>query len=288
MNSVSRGVPPPAFLIEELAPAAAIGLGGLALDTPWYRGPVTAANEVVGVEALGRWRAAPIGLMRWNTPSVQCLACLNQATHAESEIYWPARQYREIAASFLRLVDDRGVLEFAQNWGLVRLHRHASERAMPSGAEWARALSDLARTASWHDGMPDLVDEVLDRAARAREAYEAAYSLDEAERTRGYANVVAVVRTMETRFAPGSLVVEAVPSSLLQLVYFALHGLYQGASRLVCAEWLAGGCPASLPVHDGRGRPRHYCSDRCAWRARNRRRSKATRRPPARANLPQL
>jgi hypothetical protein len=79
---------------------------------------------------------------------------------------------------------------------------------------------------------------------------------------------------MAVQFAPdGSLTVRAVPTTLLHYVYYALLGLLRGNAPLVCAEWLAAGCRNELPPATGSGRPREYCSDTCAWRARNRRRS---------------
>ena len=141
-----------------------------------------------------------------------------------------------------------------------------------SPSSFVRGL-ELARDWTYHDGPPDRIDEVFEWATKARRLHEAAYSMDAAQRRNGLLEVDGVLRTMRPEFAPGpELDTQLVPTTLLHLVFFAMGGLYRNQPPLICAEAVSGSCANALPIYEGPGRPRRYCSDKCASRARSRRR----------------
>ena len=265
-------IPSPANLADEVPPVSVFGFGGIAANTEWIRGPVRLQEPLRDPPVL-----AIFG------PTIECVACAEGGRHDGYEFYRPAPRYREIAADFLQVEDSRGALHFVERWGLVRGHRLRTESPAHPGAatEWAGRLFEMtaavARISSAHDRTPDRVAHVISWANDARSDYNAAYSLDPKMRMDGYERVSALIRTMAVGFGPlGGLAVEVRPTSLVQLVNYALLGLYHRAPPLLCAEWFLGACANELPEHIGPGRPRVYCSISCADRAKNRRRRART------------
>lgn len=232
---------------------------------------------------LGPW-STPMGQpFGQRIPVIECVACAERTTHDEYEIYEPVRHYRQIAADFIRVRDDTSALAFAKAWGLVRAHQLESDprhHPMQSTA-MAERFGFLSWAGSYHDATPDLIDDIVGWSTRAARLHDLAYDDREDRRERGLRDVAAVIRTMVVDFVPQrGLAIQVMPASLLHIVFYALLGLYRGRARLVCGEWLASGCSKDIPVPEGSGRPRKYCSDRCASRARNRRRGRQIEENP--------
>jgi hypothetical protein len=214
------------------------------------------------------------GPFRWIVPSIECIACAERASHDSHETYRPANDYRRIAADFIRMQDDESALAFVAAWGLVGVHRleSAARERVPSASSHSQ-LGLLLATGADHDARPDLIDDLLEWSARAAALHDLAYDVHDDRHKQGLREVAAVIRTMAVEFVPErGLTVQVRPTTLIHLVFYALLGLYRGNAPLVCAEWLASGCPNDVPFVEGPGRPRKYCSERCATRARNRRR----------------
>lgn len=217
-------------------------------------------------------------------PTIECIACVEGSSHDAYDVYRPAQHYRRIAADFIRVRDDESALAFVEAWGPVRVHRLESDARyrVPSSTEWAGRLEFLLWTRSEHDARPDLIDDILEWSARAAALHDLAYDASEGRRKQGLWEVARVIRTMAVAFVPErGLAVQVTPTTLVHIVFYTLLGLYRGNAPLVCAEFLASGCLKEIPFHEGPGRPRKYCSDGCATRARNRRRGPRTRRDPA-------
>ena len=126
------------MLEDELPAAARIGLGGIAPDVIWPRGPVRLGVTVAGIESVTSQHAVPVGPLRWEVPAVLCVACADGHEHDPSQRYLPAEHYRRIAADFLRLDTDGAVLAFVERWGMVQTHRLES-RGLPTSEpllEW--------------------------------------------------------------------------------------------------------------------------------------------------------
>jgi hypothetical protein len=271
---------------------------GVLADVPWPRSPVIYTDHP-------------------GQGFVTCEACVEGTEH---ELYGPTRAYRRLVFDFVKMQEPADVVAFGIRYGFITNHHGDAGRparqdvmVLLGRAADLREFRRLALEPPSHQLLDDA--ELLDRAhafradrqwafddaaragASAQEAVRhsesqvPSLSLDphwrrsaEAASWRRIARdqLIASLKEMKIRWRPepGEAVVELVPTSLLQLVSYALLLELRGDESISqCLE-----CNRALPVEDARrGRPRLYCppdpANRldCATAVSNRRRREARR-----------
>lgn len=291
-RTLSAGVDPPSAAVSTLRTI------GVLADVEWPRGPV------IYTDRPGRG-------------FVTCEACVNGTEH---ELYRPVPTYGRMVVDFLGMREPADVVSFVTRYGfLTNRHGDARRPAQTLVVELLFRVADLRefRRLALEPPSHQLLDdaELLDRADAFRADRQRAF--DDATRAgasgqegqqraetqvpslsrdpnwrrsaeaAGWRRIArdqltASLKEMKIRWRPesGEAVVELVPTSLLQLVSYALLLELRGDESIgQCLE-----CNRPLPVEDARrGRPRLYCppdpANRldCATAVSNRRRREARR-----------
>lgn len=176
---------------------------------------------------------------------------------------------RAIARDFVSLAsggtaDD--VVAFARRWGPLR---------MPDFIDLDDAIAVL------RNGWPrarvvDGIGTTLWLARFMARLYRDAEAADGPQRSRAEGTLVELVREAGLDFAPGGgLIPQLVPKDLIQVVAIALlEDVRSVGPVLQCLNYPSPGCLREVPPREGdeqRGRRRLYCSERCADRARSKR-----------------
>ena len=285
--------------------------------------------RTIGVLADVPWRRSPV--IYTDHPGrgfVTCEACVQGTEH---ELYGPVPIYGHLVADFLGMQTPADVVAFVTRYGFptgrhdnprhparldvmstlfqvadLREDRRLAleplshqllddaellDRASAFRAERQRAFDDAARAGA-----------SAQEAARHSEIQVPSLSLDPRWRRSAEAaswpriardQLIASLREMKIRWRPepNEAVVEFVPTSLLQLVSYALLLELRGDESIGhCLE-----CNRRLPIEDARrGRPRLYCQPDpvngldCASAVSNRRRREARRVAPLHDEPPSL
>jgi len=209
-----------------------------AIDVEWLRGPV-------------RREATPSG----DTVLV-CLACENRSPH---DRYRPGPVYRDLSREYLAVRDVDDLVVFVERWGMVQPQGLLVPE--PNPRHDGAGTVELAWLTTFSIGTA--------RVAARYAVGEAASAMTdptqfEANRRIEFAGTQVMLNGIGVRFSEldQPLAVRFVPTSLHHVVAIALLAMFRGGLPLSCAV-----CGGPLPEQVGSGRPRWYCSDRCANRA---------------------
>ena len=223
--------------LQVFSPRGPARLAG-AIDCDWIRAPVQVVDH-------------PIGRL------MVCLACVGDPLLHET--YRPGEQYREITAQYLAIRTEWDLLGFVTAWGLISpVDRYiGAPNQLHVGAGAAESV-DLALF-SVHNAR-----YAYQYAVRPAESDEAADARREQHRREAFAGLQLELEGMTVRFSAldDPVPMKFVPQTLRQIVGLAVLAMFRGGLPIACAV-----CGTRLPEQLGAGRPRLYCSARCAQRA---------------------
>lgn len=186
---------------------------------------------------------------------------------------YPVRDERRTIARDLVALADGGTtgraVEFARRWGPL----HVPDMDAYDPADMANGWHRDGRR-GWHLVAP--ISNTLKLAEFMARLRREAQAADGPARSRAERSLVGIVRETGLDFAPGGgLVPQLVPQDLKQVVAIAVLEEVRAVTPVLwCLNYPSPGCERDVKPREGdeqRGRRRLYCSERCADRARSKR-----------------